>query len=155
METQSDYTKRFTSYFDRAVAQKAAEPLSNGVEIEFHVGENETFTFTRAAGKNCVLPNSASNPHFIFTLTPGAADAILADTATDIGTIGVNILRLAVSQDPNKKVSIRLKAGFLKLFSNGYFGLVTAGGAQLTSFLASRGLGGMGAIKAALKKLGE
>ena len=52
-----------------------------------------------------------------------------------------------------KKVSVKFKAGFLTLFSKGYLGILTAGGSQFASFLASKGLNGMGAIKEALKKM--
>lgn len=145
-------TERFTAYFERDVAQKAAASLSNGVEIEFKT-EGETFTFTRAGGRNKIVSGAPRDPQLQFILTDAAAEAILADPSEDIGAIGVNIARLIVSADGSKRVSIRFKAGFLTLFSKGYLGVLTAGGAQFASYLASRGLNGMGAIKAALKKV--
>jgi hypothetical protein len=146
------YADRFSQYFGREVAQKAAKSLNNGAEMEFHVG-SEVFTFTKEGGQNAVKPSQARDPQLVFTLTPGAADAILADTADDIGTIGVNIAKMIASQDASKTVSVQFKSGFLSLFSKGYFGILTAGGSQLTAFLASKGLNGMGAIKEALKKM--
>jgi hypothetical protein len=148
----STYAERFSQYFDREVAQKAAKSLGNGCEIEFKVG-TEIFTFTKEEGKNSIQPSASRDPQLLFTLTPGAADAILADTATDIGSIGVNIAKLIVSGDADKKVAIKFKAGFLTLFSKGYLGVLTAGGSQFGAFLASKGLNGMGAIKDALKKM--
>src|SRR6267142_638065 len=57
-----------------------------------------------------------------------------------------DVFTFTKSTDANKRIAIQLKAGFLTLFSKGYFGVVTAGGAQFASFLATRGLSGMSAI---------
>lgn len=150
------YLDRFTTYFARVVAEKAAAPLATSAEIEFQVGEPsappETFTFQRQGDKNALRPGPASDPQVIFTLTPKAAEAILGEPAEDIGTIGVGILKLIVSPDATRKVSLKLKAGFLTLWNKGYFGVITAGGATFAAFLASKGLNGIGAIKDALKK---
>jgi hypothetical protein len=153
------WSSRFGSYFDREVAQRAAKSLTDGAEIEFRILEAgaskpvEIFAFTREAKKNRVLPSAARQAQVTFQMTPQAAEAILSDPSDEIGTIGVNILKMIVSSDPSRRVSIQLNAGFLTLFSKGYFGILTAGGAQVASFLASKGLSGLGAIKAALGKL--
>lgn len=148
----SNWVERFSTYFDREIAQKAAKSLSNGAEIEIQI-DGETFTFTKADGKNQVSPGPAKDPQVVFTMTPKAAEAILTDTTEEIGAIGVNILKLIVSKESDRRVQVKLKAGFLTLFSKGYFGVLTAGGSEFAGYLASRGLNGMDAIKAALKKL--
>ena len=157
VSTRGAFSTRFNEYFSREVAQKAAKSLADGVEIEFRIRESdgtvkETFVFTKAGGQNVVRPTPAEDPQLLFNLTPFAAEAILTDPATEIGVIGVNIAKLAVSPDANKRVSIQFKSGFLGLFSKGYFGVLSAGGSQFGAFLASKGLNGMGAIKAVLKK---
>jgi hypothetical protein len=158
MASPSAYTDRFAAYFDRPVAQKAAQSLADGVEIEFRVAGSdgsalETFTFTRTGGRNQLVRAGARDPQLVFTLTPAAADQILDDPSEEVGAIGVAIARLIVSADANRRVKLSLKAGFLTLFSKGYLGVVTAGGASFASFLASRGLNGIGGIKSALKNL--
>jgi hypothetical protein len=150
-------TERFSSYFDREVAQEAAKSLGNGAEIEFRIptsGETpeETFTFTKKAGKNAVVPGPASNPQLVFVIPSASAQEILDFESDEIGPIGVQIAKLVVSPDANRRVSIQFKAGFFTLFSKGYLGVVTAGGAQFASFLASRGLNGIAAIKSLLGK---
>jgi hypothetical protein len=157
METQT-LTRRFTDYFSRDIAHKATKSIGDGSEIEFRVqgddGANiETFTFIRSSGRNDIKPGAATDPQLIFTLSPKAAETILSDTTEDVGAIGVNILKLIVSPDNEKRVGIQLKAGFLTLFTKGYFGVLATGGTALASFLGSRGLDGMGAIKTAIKKL--
>ncbi len=151
------YTERFMSYFDREVAQKAAKTIADGSEVEFRVsGPNEeVFTFTKSGGKNTIRAGAALDPQVVFTLPQQAANEILADTSGEIGEIGVNIAKLIVTSDANRRVSFKLKTGFLTLFSKGYFGVVTAGGAAFASYLASRGLNGISGIKAAFKKMKE
>ncbi len=158
------YADRFAPYFAREVAAKAARSLKNGSEVEFRIRQPgasdgdasiETFTFTRESGRNAIRPTPAASPQVVFTLTPEAADRILADPSEEVGAIGVQIARLIIARDPARQVSVQLKAGFLTLFSRGYLGVVGAGGAAFASFLASRGLGGMGAIKAAIRKTVE
>lgn len=152
MEPQTHYSQRFSQYFEREVARKAAKPIADGAEMEFQVG-SESFTFTKDGGQNRVKPGKARDPQLIFTLTPSAADSILEQGSEDIGAIGVHIAKLIVAPEGDRKVSIRFKAGFLSLFSKGYFGVLSSGGSQFASFLASKGLSGMGAIKDVLKKM--
>ncbi|HUP56653.1 MAG TPA: hypothetical protein VM598_04315 [Bdellovibrionota bacterium] len=146
------YRERFSTYFAREVAERAARPLSDGVEIELKIGD-ERLTFTRNGGRNEVRDGAARDPQVVFSLTPKAADAILDDPAAEIGTIGVNIGKLIVSSDPGIKVGLQLKAGLMSLWNKGYFGVIGAGGAQFAGFLASKGLNGIGAIKEAVKKM--
>lgn len=151
------YAERFQEYFSRDVAMKAAGSLSDGAEMEFRIESTsaspEVFTFRRDSGKNAIEPGPAKSAQVVFELTPGAADSILGTPSTsDIGAIGVGIARLILSQDPSQKVRFRLNAGILSLLTKGYFGVVAAGGSGFASFLASKGLGGIGALKNAVKK---
>jgi hypothetical protein len=146
------FTERFQEYFRKEAAVQAAGSLGNGVEIEIQV-DGETFYFTKEKGQNQVKPGSAPDPEILFNLTPAAAEQILADPAEDVGTIGVNIAKLVVSTDARKRVGVKFKAGFLRLWSKGYFGVLKAGGTQFASYLASRGLSGIDAIKSMLGKL--
>lgn len=159
MMSKGPFTPRFSAYFDRQVAQKAASSLSDGVEIELKIEGSdsqapETLTFTRSGGKNIVRDGSAKGPQIVFTLSPGAAEAILSDASEDIGAIGVQIARLILAPQSGQRIQIFIHAGFLSLFSKGYFGVVAAGGASFAAYLASRGLNGIGALKTALKKKG-
>ena len=156
--TSASFSDRFSEYFKSDVSARAAKSLGDGAEIEFHVTESdkvivETFTFTRSQKANLIKAGPADHPQMIFKMTPLAADEILADTTSDIGKIGVNILKLMVSTDANKRVSFQIKAGFTTLFSKGYFGVITAGGSAFSAFLATKGLNGMGAIKTVLGKM--
>lgn len=148
----TSYFERFQTYFAREVAQKAAHSLADGIEVEIKAGE-EVLTFTKVAGQNTVLPSPAKSPQVIFTLTSQATEEVLSDSAQDIGSIGVGILKLLISSDANRRATVQLKTGFLTLFGKGYFGVLKEGGTQFASFLASRGLSSMGALKDAIKKM--
>jgi hypothetical protein len=157
MSEATSYTDRFSQYFSRDVAERAARSIANGAEMLFEIADSsgaiiESFTFTRSSRHNQVIAGPAQDPQISFRLTPAAAEEILSNASDDIGEIGIQIAKLAISSDANRRVSVRFRAGFLSLFGKGYFGVLAAGGSAFASFLASRGLGGMGAIKAALKK---
>lgn len=156
-----DYLESFRAYFSRPIAQEAARPLSNGIEIELRIFESsgtaesdyQVMFFTKESGKNTVNAGPAREPQVVFTLTRAAADAVLADSGQDIGTIGIGIAKLIVSTDPGKKVSVSLRTGFMNLFSKGYFGVIAAGGAHFAAYLASKGLTGMSALKETIHKM--
>lgn len=151
---------KLREYFDRPVAEQAAKSLADGSEIELRIQTPDgrgldAYTFTRKNKKNEILRQGAADPQVVFTLTPAAVEAIVSDPSDDVGQIGVNIAKLIVSQDSERRVRVQLKAGFMTLFTKGYLGVITAGGASLASFLASRGLGGLDALKSAMKKMRE
>jgi hypothetical protein len=77
MSQTGNLTDRFSTYFDREVAQTAAKSLSNGAEMEIRVGD-EKFTFTKKSGKNTIVSGPAREPQLIFTLASQAAEEILA-----------------------------------------------------------------------------
>ena len=156
--TESVWAQRFNEYFSRPVAERASASLANHVEVEFKITDSggellETFVFTREGGQNRVLSKSATDPDLVFTLTPSAAQKIIESTATEIGPIGVEIARLIVSPDANRRVSVKIKTGFFTLFSKGYLGVVTAGGKEFAQHLHTLGLTGPMALKALIKKL--
>jgi hypothetical protein len=146
------WADRFQTYFQKPAAVTAAKSLSDGVELELLVA-GESLTFTKEGGKNVVRAGAPRKPHVTFTVPAEAAEAILNDPSEDVGQIGVHIAKLIVASEPGKRIGFKLHAGFLTLFTNGYFGVVTAGGGAFASFLASRGLNGINGIKSALKKL--
>lgn len=152
------YQTRFESYFSKPVAEEAARSLSKGSEIEFQItsadSAKEIFTFQRQDKKNHIKAGPASSPQIRFILTCDAADQILEFKSDNVGEIGIHILKIFFSESPSDKKPMRfeIESGFLGLLSKGYLGVLAQGGAAFAGFLASKGLGGMSAIKAALAK---
>lgn len=144
--------QEFEAYFKQEVAEKAARSLSDGIEIGITVGE-ETFTFTRQDRCNAIVARAPKDPQVEFRMSQNAATSILNFKSDSIGEIGVHIMKQIITKNEDQRVSVKLHAGFLKLLSKGYFGVLTAGGAGVASFLASRGLGATSGIKNVIKKL--
>ncbi len=145
------WSERFQTYFSQEVAQKAAHSLSDGAEIELHV-DTEVFTFTKVDGKNQVIKTPSKDAQIVFIIPPAAAVEILSHSSDKIAEIGIGISKLIVSQDPTKRIQVRFRSGFFTLFSMGYLGVLKTGGSEMATFLASKGLSGVDAIKAILKK---
>ena len=156
------FTERFSTYFSRDVAHRAAKSIADGAEIEFSVCLSadpkvqtpaiEAFTFTRVEGRNLIRAAPSSSAQILFKMTPQAAEAILNDPTEEIGQIGVNIAKLMISPDANRRIGMKLQVGFMSLFSKGYLGVLTTGGSEFGSFLASRGQNGLRAVQSLLRK---
>jgi hypothetical protein len=114
--------------------------------------DQEFLIFTKVDGKNQIKSGKAISPQLEFVIPRLAAETILNSPVQKIGEIGIEICKLIVTQDPASRIQVRFKCGFFTLFSMGYLGVLKTGGAELASFLASKGLGGMDAIKKVLSK---
>lgn len=159
MNSQANYSEKFTHYFSRPVAQKAADSLRSNAILLFQINcsPTERFLFSHCNGQNEVRPLApeASVPpvDFVFTLPTKAADQILNFDSEDIGQIGVFIGKLMLSGPVKDRIRVQCTTGVLSLASKGYLGVIKSGGSVFFSFLTQYGLGGFGAIKKALAKL--
>ncbi len=154
------FSSRFLQFVQSNTATQATASLADGSEIEFHItGSNkediEVFHFRRVKGENTIHVGAASQPQFVFTLTPRAAEEVLALPIDElnVGQVGIELVKLILSPDANKRITIKLKSGIFGLFTQGYFGILTAGGSAFAAFLATKGFNGIGAIKSAISKL--
>ena len=112
--------------------------------------------FTAKAAKTACAPVRRPSHRSCFTLTAKRPKRFSRTRRRISALIGIGILKLIVSRGCHReKSAFKLKAGFLTLWNKGYFGVITAGGAPFASFLASKGLNGIGAIKDALKRAGN
>ena len=157
------FADKFREFFLKPAAVSATSSLSNGVEIEFRVqldGEKpvEIFCLLRREDRNEIRTGPGDKPQITMTLTPRAAAEVAAhpaDRIEDVGQIGILFASLAASPNPERKVRIQFNAGFLTLLSKGFVGVVTSGGKTFASYLASKGLNGVGAIKSIVSKFGK
>jgi hypothetical protein len=148
------YLARFEEYFAREVAHTAAKSLSNGVGIEFLIREtSEVFHFTKEKGLIQLRPGAAPKPELVLSLGQASAEEILSAQHSEIAQAGIQICQLVLAQEPERRIEVSLRVGILKLLTQGYFGILTAGGSSFASFLASQGLGGIDAIKTALQRM--
>lgn len=71
-----------------------------------------------------------------------------------IASFGIAIFERIFAKEEAEKIRFRVDAGFLTLWSKGYFSVLKAGGPEVASYLARFGLNGLSAIKEVLKKSG-
>lgn len=144
-------------FVDSDLSKKAAGSIRNGREIGLEItrktGTAEQYTFTKEGGRNVLREGAASSPDVIFVLPEVAANELVTKDFATIGQVGLHIFEKILSNDPDQKIQIRLKAGVLSLVTGGYFGVLTSGGSDVAKFLASKGLGSMGRLKDAVSKL--
>ena len=158
------FRDRFAAYLNRPVALAAAKSLKNGAAIELKIlvsgaeqaPEVERLMFYRESGENRVADAHSldvpGDPQLRFSIPQAAAEELLTHPSDELGATGVQILKLILSHETDKKIGFKIEAGFLSLWSKGYFGVLTEGGKDFWAFLASKGLNGMEAVQAVLKK---
>ncbi len=135
---------------------RAAYSIKDGREIEILIIDGPakmSYTFTKKGGKNLVLEGVPSSADLTFTLPKKSADEIIHSEFDSIGQIGLRIFEKMLSEHEDQKIKVKLHAGFLSLMTGGYFGVLTAGGSEVASFLAMKGLASMGKIKDTISKM--
>ena len=93
------------------------------------------------------------SPDVVFIMPVAAARDLTSKKFDTVGQVGLHIFEKILSNDPTQRIQIRLKSGVLSLVTGGYFGVLTAGGAEVAKFLATKGFGSMGKLKDAISKL--
>lgn len=135
---------------ENKLALRATESIKDGRQVGLTIlptngGNPSTFTFTKENGKSIFRTGKPDNPDFSFELQEAAADELTSRSFQSVGQVGLFLFE--------KKIKINLHIGFLALMSNGYLGVLSAGGADIAKFLASRGLGSLGKLKDAIHNL--
>lgn len=149
-------TKLKKFFEENPLAIEAAKSISNGREIAIILSEGEKQTaciFGKQSGKNTFNEGTAKSPDVTFIIPVGAAEDIVTTQFDSVGQVGLRIFEKILSHDPNQKIHIKLHSGILSLVTGGYLGVLTAGGAEVTKFLATKGLGSMGKIKDAIGRM--
>jgi hypothetical protein len=157
-ENADDWQGRLERFLSSPLALKAGQGLSERACIALHVGD-ENFYFRRENGENTLSraqPEGLSiDVHFWVPLSTLRHLLSLAELPeTGIGTMGVAIFERMFLQDKDKKISFRVEAGFLSLWSKGYFSVLKAGGPEVASYLARFGFDSLSRVKELLKKSG-
>ena len=139
--------------FGREVCQRATKPLRNGAQIAISLSTGESARLRKTAEGLVVEADAAEKPDMSFEVPTGALTQLQSFTSTEIGDIGVEILKLMASSEPSKKIRARVHIGAFGLFTQGYLGILPLGGPAVMKFLGTKGLTNIGKIKEALSKL--
>lgn len=133
---------------------RAAESLKNGSEIGLEVA-NEPYTFTKQSGKNQFILGKPKKPDMSFIMTGLAAQGLVEKKFASVGEVGIYIFQHVASQKAEEKIHVKFHTGFLGLMTSGYFGILTAGGADVAKYLASRGFTNFNKLRDVISKLKE
>jgi hypothetical protein len=132
----------------RSVCEEAADSLRQSVEIGFNIGALEC-AFFKVDNKPQLEQRSAKNPDVIFTMAPEAVESLVKDPSNDIAELGINIVKSYL----NKKIKIQVKGSMIALLTNGYLGVIKAGGMSFAKFLGSYGISGLSKIKEVIQNM--
>lgn len=151
----SELVTQLKGFFERDVCQRATKPLRDGIRIAVEIEGEPPATLMKRGGRMEVLAEPADKPDMTFRVGPKAIPTLAATTTTDIGEIGVEILKLMAHSDPAYKIGAKVHIGLFELLRNGYLGVLPLGGATVAKFLATKGFTGIGKIKEGISRLRE
>lgn len=144
---------KLKAFFHRDVVQKGTNPLRSGIEIALYLDGNGPVTLVKE--KNEVVPKDKAPqaPDMTFWVTSAGLEQLLKNDSSDVGDIGVEILKLMANQDPDLKMKAKVHIGAFTLLRNGYMMVLPLGGSTVMKFLATKGLSSVGKIKDAISSL--
>ncbi|MCO5143761.1 MAG: hypothetical protein M9962_11785 [Oligoflexia bacterium] len=142
-------------FFSSKIAINAASGLSGRAIIEIHLDDQVVF-FQKVAGKNQLHEKIRDTPDLVFWINKGAMQKILACAKkkdVSIAKMGICVFEQIFSRDESSKIYFRVDAGFLALWTKGYFSVLKLGGPEVAAYIAGKGFGSLGKIKDALKAM--
>lgn len=149
MSDQEAFRKLKDFFETRTVCATAADPLRQSVEIGIVINDSIQCTFFKSNGKPRFEQREAKKPDIVFYMSPDAINSLVNDPSDDIGELGINIAKNYLA----RSVKIKIKGSILNLMTNGYLGIMKAGGVSFAKFLGSHGISGLGKIKDIFSKL--
>lgn len=153
--SKSGWEAKLSEFLSTPLAEKAGSCLSDRTRIAIYI-DGEGFLFSRAEGANVVTPAEKPEADVHFWVMPHAMQHLLElgnVPGTGLGTMGVAALEHLFSADPERKIKFRVDAGFLNLWSKGYFSVLKAGGPEVASYVAQKGFNSVARIKEVLKNI--
>jgi hypothetical protein len=96
-------------------------------------------------------PEPNQDPQATLTLDNDLTEELLGLNSDQIADYGILILS-SFLESP-RRLQVRLHSGFFDLWRKGWLGVLALGGAQLTRYLTTHGLDGIGGIQRAIQAL--
>lgn len=140
-------------FFARPACQKATAPLKKGIELAVYIDEDSPLTLVKRNQLVEVTATAPKNPDMSFWIGKKGLLELTQSESTDIGDIGISIIKLMLATDPELRLKSKVHIGSLKLLAHGYLGVLPLGGPKIMSFLASKGLANISKIKDAISQL--
>ena len=140
-------------FFSSEICQKATRPLKNGIEIGVYIDGSEPLTLTKQKGTITLVHQPPQKADMSFWIGKQGVKTLVSTQTEDIGEIGVAIIKLMLSSDPETRLRSQVHIGTLQLITHGYLGVLPLGGPTVMKFLASKGFSNISKIKEAISQL--
>jgi hypothetical protein len=142
--TDQQVFEQLKDFFEnRTACRLASEPLGKNVEIGIVINDKTECAFFKKDGVPKFEMRPAKSPDVIFYLGPDAVAPIVNSETDDVGELGIVIAKQYLAGT----VKMKVKGSMFSLLTNGYLGVIKAGGMSFAKFLGSHGLSGLGKIK--------
>jgi hypothetical protein len=134
---------------ENPMALAATEPLKDGAAIQFH-GTDGKFDayYVKEGGCSKCREGRAQEKEMTLTLSEKSIELLTSMKEAQISDLAIWIMDQVRSRD----VKVQFNAGFLTLFSKGYFGVVAKGGSAILQYLAKHGFGNILKLKRLIAK---
>jgi len=159
-EENPNWQLRLQEFFETETALKACSPLQPGAAVILVIKNTRSpeslpvrigFEISRKREPALHPHATVSNPQATLTLDSPLTAELLELKTEEIADYGILILS-AFLESP-RRLHVKLHSGFVELWRKGWFGVLALGGTQLTRYLASQGLDGIGGIQRAIQAL--
>jgi hypothetical protein len=120
--------------------------------VYFRHRPREPWRLEHRQGQTRLLPGASPDPDLVFRFTPASIER-LAAARGGIGDFALELFALALEQDPEARVEIRVAAPFSRLLRRGYVRLLLAAGPRLAALGASHGVRTPGALRRLVAQL--
>ena len=124
--------------------REAAERIDRRAtsDVFFSHRPGEAWHLERRGDETLLLPGAASDPDFSFRFPPAAIDRLEA-VQGGAGDFAAELFTLALSDDPDLRVDLRILADFPRLLRRGYVRLLATAGTRVRKLGAAHGVFGL------------
>jgi hypothetical protein len=149
----SSHFEVLKTFFEKPVCQAATKPLRDGVQIALHLDGADPVTLEKQNGVIQVVNAAPKKADMSFWVPAGAIETLSKVETTDVGEVGVEILKLMAHSDPAYHMTAKVHIGVFDLLRHGYLGVLPLGGPTVMKFLGSKGFGNMNKIREAISRM--
>jgi len=145
MAPSNPWIERLARLFREHPARQEAARLidrRSTSSVIFSHRPGEPWHLERRGDETLLLPGSAADPDFAFRFPP-AAIARLEAVRGGAGDFAAELFTLALSDDPETRVDLRIAAGFARLLRRGYVRLLMVAGPRVRALGTAHGVLGV------------
>ena len=154
MSNKIELDEALKKFFSTSLATSALKKLKNNSVIAFQMKNSSTAPcYLIKKNNDIVFTHETKSPQQVTLSIPiDSLNELASQSFKTHSEIGIAIASKILSQDPLKKIEIKIECSLLRLVSQGYFSLLLLGGNDFFAFLSKRGIKGIRHIKKAIRK---